>query len=81
MSNLDPEPDEIVVASTGSRTELLEPRDVPLGGPRSLTVRRTVSERGPPRGTSRGSSTSVVEPVGTATISSGSGSRLLIPRS
>ena len=45
MSNLDPEPDEIVVASTGSRTELLEPRDVPLGGPRSLTVRRTLPQR------------------------------------
>jgi len=45
MSNLDPEPDEIVAASTGSRTELLEPRDVPLGGPRSLTVRRTLPQR------------------------------------
>jgi len=45
MSNLDPEPDEVVVVSTGSSTVMLEPRDVPLGGPRALTVRRTLPQR------------------------------------
>jgi len=45
MSNLDPEPEEVVAASTGSTTVLLEPREVPLGGPRALTVRRTLPQR------------------------------------
>ena len=45
MSNLDPEPDEVVAVSPGSATVMLEPREVPLGGPRALTVRRTLPQR------------------------------------
>ena len=45
MSNLDPDPDEVTCAK-GGRAELLEPREVPLGGPRALTVRRTLPQRG-----------------------------------
>ena len=49
MSNLEVEPRELVCepAPTGrSAVELLEPRDVPLGGPRAMTVRRTLPQRG-----------------------------------
>lgn len=47
MSNLDPAPDE---HTTGAGPEpagpvLLEPREVPLGGPRAMTVRRTLPSR------------------------------------
>ncbi len=47
MSNLEVEPDEVVCAEphTGRRIELLAPREVPLGGPRALTVRRTLPQR------------------------------------
>ena len=45
MSNLDEDPDEIVAVSAGSNTVMLEPREVPLGGPRALTVRRTLPQR------------------------------------
>ncbi len=59
MSNLEKHPVEIVESpapdpSTGSGTttgaritgvEILEPRDVPLGGPRAMTVRRTLPQR------------------------------------
>ena len=45
MSNLDAEPDEVVAGASASRTVMLEPRDVPLGGPRALTVRRTLPQR------------------------------------
>lgn len=59
MSNLEEKPDETVGISqgigntgsvldgtrTGSGLEILEPRDVPLGGPRAMTVRRTLPQR------------------------------------
>ena len=44
MSNLERDPEELVCtpgAATGIR--ILEPRDVPLGGPRAMDVRRTSS--------------------------------------
>lgn len=46
VSNREPEPAEITLA-TGARAgvELLTPRDVPLGGPRAMTVRRTLPQR------------------------------------
>ncbi|WEO76895.1 pirin family protein [Cryobacterium sp. SO2] len=50
MSNLETEPAEIVCANT-SGTEadadvvILQPRDVPLGGPRAMGVRRTLPQR------------------------------------
>jgi quercetin 2,3-dioxygenase len=45
VSNLEAEPDDVVtdVRSVGT---ILEPREVPLGGPRALTVRRTLPQRG-----------------------------------
>ncbi len=49
MSNLEVEPQELVCeddSSGHSDVELLEPRDVPLGGPRAMTVRRTLPQRG-----------------------------------
>ncbi|MBX3092691.1 MAG: pirin family protein [Cryobacterium sp.] len=51
MSNLETEPREIVceasahASEAGAQVELLEPRDVPLGGPRAMTVRRTLPQR------------------------------------
>lgn len=48
MSDLDPAPHEHEVLATGvSRPELrlIEPRDVPLGGVRAMTVSRTLPER------------------------------------
>ncbi len=47
MTNTELDPAEIVCRSTGLRdgsaaVEVLEPRDVPLGGPRAMTVRRTL---------------------------------------
>jgi redox-sensitive bicupin YhaK (pirin superfamily) len=46
MSNLEKDPVETLVApGTGSALEVLEPREVPLGGPRALTVRRTLPQR------------------------------------
>jgi redox-sensitive bicupin YhaK (pirin superfamily) len=49
MSNLEKEPLELV-EHTGDRRpgtiEMLEPRDVPLGGPRAMGVRRTLPQRG-----------------------------------
>jgi redox-sensitive bicupin YhaK (pirin superfamily) len=47
MSNLETRPDEQVCAA-GERcegVELLTPRDVPLGGPRAMSVRRTIPQR------------------------------------
>jgi redox-sensitive bicupin YhaK (pirin superfamily) len=48
MSNLEKEPLELV-EEAGSRptgaVEMLEPRDVPLGGPRAMSVRRTLPQR------------------------------------
>lgn len=52
MSNLEAKPQELVCKASeehsenGSAIELLEPRDVPLGGPRAMTVRRTLPQRG-----------------------------------
>ncbi|QTE29427.1 pirin family protein [Pengzhenrongella sicca] len=48
MSNLEARPDERVCASGGAPAgglEILEPRDVPLGGPRAMSVRRTLPQR------------------------------------
>lgn len=46
MTNLDVDPEEIVCAEGAPATaELLSPRDVPLGGPRAMTVRRTLPQR------------------------------------
>lgn len=48
MSNLERDPAELVAGSavlTGEPIEILEPRDVPLGGPRAMTVRRTLPQR------------------------------------
>ncbi|KAE8766042.1 pirin family protein [Georgenia thermotolerans] len=47
MTNLEPRPQEQLCAA-GTATvdvELIEPRDVPLGGPRAMTVRRTLPSR------------------------------------
>jgi redox-sensitive bicupin YhaK (pirin superfamily) len=49
MSNLEVEPQELVCESdpvAAGAVELLEPRMVPLGGPRAMTVRRTLPQRG-----------------------------------
>ena len=44
VSNLEEDPPEVTaIATTGS--VILEPRDVPLGGPRAMTVRRTLPQR------------------------------------
>jgi redox-sensitive bicupin YhaK (pirin superfamily) len=60
MSNLEKDPVEVLVAETlesppsgasgagagtASSVEILEPRDVPLGGPRAMSVRRTLPQR------------------------------------
>src|SRR6187402_3584452 len=47
MSNLEKDPEELVcvVDPTTSGVEVLEPREVPLGGPRALLVRRTLPQR------------------------------------
>ncbi|MFP3466442.1 pirin family protein [Leifsonia sp. SIMBA_070] len=48
MSNLERDPVELVAGSTAladADVEILEPRDVPLGGPRAMTVRRTLPQR------------------------------------
>ncbi|WP_402462990.1 pirin family protein [Isoptericola aurantiacus] len=46
MSNLETRPSEQVCgAGSGTGVELLGSREVPLGGPRALTVRRTVPQR------------------------------------
>ncbi|TCI97699.1 pirin family protein [Aeromicrobium sp. IC_218] len=48
MTNLDPRPDEQRCAAEPATAgvELVPPRDVPLGGPRAMTVRRTLPSRG-----------------------------------
>ena len=49
MSNLEVEPKELVCEADpvpGDQVTLLEPRLVPLGGPRAMTVRRTLTRRG-----------------------------------
>jgi redox-sensitive bicupin YhaK (pirin superfamily) len=48
VSNLEKEPHELALADTPVSTsgvEILEPREVPLGGPRAMTVRRTLPQR------------------------------------
>jgi len=51
MSNLETDPDELVCdgerrgADGSTPFELLVPRDVPLGGPRAMSVRRTLPQR------------------------------------
>ncbi|TDT32631.1 pirin family protein [Naumannella halotolerans] len=56
MSNLETRPDEVVCHSDGlsgpsskeggrAPVEIITARDVPLGGPRSMTVRRTLPQR------------------------------------
>jgi redox-sensitive bicupin YhaK (pirin superfamily) len=48
MSNLEKEPPELlseVPLEVGAAVEILEPRDVPLGGPRAMGVRRTLPQR------------------------------------
>lgn len=46
MSNLETEPEELVCPPSGARgIEILEPRDVPLGGPRAMGVRRTLPQK------------------------------------
>ena len=44
MSNLEHDPSELLATDAGS-TRILEPRMVPLGGPRAMTVRRTLPQR------------------------------------
>jgi redox-sensitive bicupin YhaK (pirin superfamily) len=49
MSNLEVEPQELLCEADpvpAGEVELLEPRMVPLGGPRAMTVRRTLPQRG-----------------------------------
>ena len=46
MSNTETRPDELVCgADTDVEVQVLTPRDVPLGGPRAMTVRRTLPQR------------------------------------
>ena len=47
MSNLEKDPAEVLLADAPSPAgvEVLEPREVPLGGPRALMVRRTLPQR------------------------------------
>ncbi|MCV7383052.1 pirin family protein [Mycolicibacter longobardus] len=46
MSNLDSTPDEFACAAgPAGGIEVLHPRDVPLGGPRAIRVRRTLPQR------------------------------------
>lgn len=46
MSNLETDPAEVTLApDEGRGIELLEPREVPLGGPRARPVRRTLPQR------------------------------------
>ena len=48
MSNLERDPAELVIDGeppAPAPVELLEPRDVPLGGPRAMSVRRTLPQR------------------------------------
>lgn len=46
MSNLEDRPAEVTCAAeTSPGVQLMAPRDVPLGGPRAMTVRRTLPQR------------------------------------
>ena len=46
MSNPEAQSSETVCAPGPARLEILEPRDVPLGGLRAMNVRRTLPQRG-----------------------------------
>lgn len=48
MTNPERDPDELALAAgdTSCGVEVLAPREVPLGGPRAMTVRRTLPQRG-----------------------------------
>lgn len=46
MSNPEPKPDELVCeTAVATDIEIMTPRDVPLGGPRAMRVRRTLPQR------------------------------------
>ena len=46
MSNPEARPDEVVCSATpADQVEIMTPREVPLGGPRAMTVRRTLPQR------------------------------------
>jgi redox-sensitive bicupin YhaK (pirin superfamily) len=45
VSNIEAEPAEVTCTSTPGNVEVLEPRDVPLGGPRAMRVRRTLPQK------------------------------------
>ncbi|ROP36432.1 pirin family protein [Saccharothrix texasensis] len=47
MSNVETDPSELICESASgvAAVEVLGPRDVPLGGPRAMTVRRTLPQR------------------------------------
>lgn len=45
MSNVDPAPEEVVCGDRSAVPQLVTPREVPLGGPRAMTVRRTLPRR------------------------------------
>jgi redox-sensitive bicupin YhaK (pirin superfamily) len=46
VSNLEDRPEELTcVAEASSEVQLMTPREVPLGGPRAMTVRRTLPQR------------------------------------
>ena len=48
MTNPERDPDELALTAgdTSCGVEVLTPREVPLGGPRAMTVRRTLPQRG-----------------------------------
>ncbi len=47
MSNLEKRPGEVLCdGAAGDSLHIISPRDVPLGGPRAMTVRRTLPSRG-----------------------------------
>lgn len=45
MSNLEAKSEELTCPSRPGGMEILEPREVPLGGPRAMTVRRTLPQK------------------------------------
>lgn len=45
MSNLESAPEELTCPSVPGTVEVLKPREVPLGGPRAMPVRRTLPQR------------------------------------
>lgn len=46
MSNLEDRPPEVTCHAAEGGVDLMTPRDVPLGGPRAMRVRRTLPQRG-----------------------------------